>query len=129
MVGARSAVFAPVPRLGLVIVDEEHETSYKQDESPRYNGRDVAVERAAAGRSAVHPGQRHAVHGELRRAHGRGEYRLARLTERVDDRPLPPIEIVDMRQEMLAGNRAIFSRGCRKSWPGVLRSGGRRCCS
>ncbi len=109
MVGARSAVFAPVPRLGLVIVDEEHETSYKQDESPRYNGRDVAVERARrAGALCILGSATPSMESYVRAR--RGEYRLARLTKRVDDRPLPPIEIVDMRREMLAGNRTIFSR-------------------
>lgn len=109
VVGARSAVFAPVPRLGLVIVDEEHETSYKQDESPRYNGRDVAVERARrAGALCILGSATPSMESYVRAR--RGEYRLARLTKRVDDRPLPPIEIVDMRREMLAGNRTIFSR-------------------
>lgn len=108
VVGARSAVFAPVADLGLIIVDEEHETSYKQDESPRYNGRDVAIERARrAGALCILGSATPSMESYM--AVQRGEYQLARMTKRVDDRPMPPVEVVDMRQEMLAGNRTIFS--------------------
>ena len=65
VVGTRSAVFAPLPRLGLVIVDEEHDTSYKQDEAPRYHGRDVAIVRASREGALVAAGLGHAVDGEL----------------------------------------------------------------
>ncbi|REJ34544.1 MAG: primosomal protein N' [Bacillota bacterium] len=108
VVGARSAVFAPVRNLGLVIVDEEHETSYKQDESPRYHGRDVAVERARREGALCILGSATPSMESYVRAQ-RGQYALARLARRVDDRPLPPMEIVDMRKEMLAGNRSMFS--------------------
>lgn len=109
VIGARSAVFAPVHNLGLIVVDEEHEMSYKQDESPRYHGRDVALKRARlAGALCLLGSATPALESYVRAQ--TGTYRLARLAARVDDRPLPPVEVVDMRQEMLAGNRSIFSR-------------------
>ncbi|MCX7915345.1 MAG: primosomal protein N', partial [Verrucomicrobiae bacterium] len=98
VIGARSAVFAPVPSLGLIVVDEEHETSYKQEEAPRYNARDVAVVRARLEGAAVvlgsaTPSLESYYNGQ------RGRYRLAELPERVDNKKMPLIRIVDMRQE------------------------------
>ena len=108
VVGARSAVFAPVPDLGLVIVDEEHETSYKQEESPRYHAREVALERARrAGALCVLGSATPSLESYVQAR--RGELRLVRLRRRVDGRELPPVEVVDMRAEMVAGNRTIFS--------------------
>lgn len=108
VVGARSAVFAPVPNLGLIIVDEEHETSYKQEESPRYHARDVALERARrAGALCLLGSATPSLESYV--AARKGEWRLVRLRQRVDGRPLPPVEVVDMRAEMVAGNRSIFS--------------------
>ena len=108
VVGARSAVFAPVPNLGLIIVDEEHETSYKQEESPRYHAREVALERARrSGALCVLGSATPSLESYVRAL--QGAYELVRLRQRVDGRPLPPVEVVDMRAEMLAGNRSIFS--------------------
>lgn len=122
VVGARSAVFAPVRNLGLIVVDEEHETSYKQDETPRYHGRDVAVERARrAGALCILGSATPSLESYVLAE--RGEYALARLTKRVDDRPLPPMEIVDMRQEMLAGNRSIFSARLQEELASCLAQG------
>ncbi|TJY43257.1 primosomal protein N' [Cohnella pontilimi] len=113
-VGARSAVFAPFGNIGLIVIDEEHETSYKQEESPKYHARDVAVERARSHGAAVVLGSATpslesyaAAHGDL--SHG-GEVRYISLPERVADRPLPAVHIVDMREELKMGNRAMFSR-------------------
>ena len=102
VIGTRSAVFAPVERLGLLIVDEEHDGSYKQDETPRYHGRDVAVVRGRMARALVvlgtaTPSLESAVNAE------EGRYGRVTLTRRVLDRPLAAVRIVDMRKEMAAG--------------------------
>ena len=99
-IGARSAVFAPVERLGLIVVDEEHETSYKQEDAPRYHARDLAVVRAHLERCAIVLGS---ATPSLESYHNamNGKYQLVRLSSRVDNRKLPLIRIVDMRQEYL----------------------------
>src|ERR1700732_2523313 len=99
-IGARSAVFAPVQRLGLIVVDEEHETSYKQEESPRYHARDLAVVRAQIDRCAILLGSATPPLESYQNAKT-GKYRLSSLHSRVDDRQLPLIRVVDMRQEYL----------------------------
>ncbi len=95
-VGARSAVFAPFPDLGLIIVDEEHENSYKQDEGLRYHGRDVAVMRAKFKNAVVVLGS---ATPSLESSYNArtGKYRHIRLANRVDHRPLPEVTIVDMK--------------------------------
>lgn len=116
-IGARSAVFAPFSNIGLIVIDEEHETSYKQEESPKYHARDVAVERARMNGAAVVLGSATpslesyaaATEGE----NGAGSLSAIRyiaLPERVGNRPLPEVRIVDMREELRLGNRAMFSR-------------------
>ena len=100
VIGARSAVFAPVPALGLIIVDEEHETSYKQDEAPRYNARDVAVVRGKLERAAVVLGSATPAIESFYNAQ-RGRYVLSSLPKRVDHRQMPVMRIVDMRQEVI----------------------------
>jgi primosomal protein N' (replication factor Y) len=98
VVGTRSAVFAPVRRLGLIIVDEEHDGSYKQEESPRYNGRDVAVMRArAAGALAVLGSATPSLETFNNALSGR--YVLIPLEKRVLDRPMASVRLVDMREE------------------------------
>jgi primosomal protein N' (replication factor Y) len=110
VVGARSAVFAPVSPLGIVIVDEEHEPSYKQDESPRYHARDVAVMRGRLERCAVVLGSATPSLESWVNARN-GKYELARLPRRVDDRKLPVMRIVDMRVETQAqGKVSLLSR-------------------
>ena len=100
VIGARSAVFAPVQALGLIVIDEEHETSYKQEESPRYNARDVAVVRAKLERAAVVLGSATPSLESFYNAN-RGRYTLTTLSHRVDHRKMPLIRIVDMRQEAI----------------------------
>ena len=100
VVGARSAVFAPVRDLRLVIVDEEHEPAYKQDETPRYHGRDVAVMRAKLAGAICLLGSATPSLESYANAQS-GKYRLAELRQRVDGRRLPDIEIVDMRIEAM----------------------------
>ena len=109
-IGARSAVFAPVQQLGLIVVDEEHEVSYKQEETPRYHARDLAVVRAQMEKCAVVLGS---ATPSLESFHNvrTGKYRLLRLIARVDDRRMPMIRIVDLRQEFArAKHHPIISR-------------------
>jgi len=98
VVGTRSAVFAPVSDLALIVVDEEHDHSYKQEEMPRYHARDVAVMRAKMCNAAVVLGS---ATPSLETYHNgvRGKYRLLELPERIERRPLPEVEILDMREE------------------------------
>src|SRR5437868_4491949 len=98
VIGARSAVFAPLDNLGLIVVDEEHETSYKQEEAPRYHARDVAVVRAKMEQSIVLLGTAtpslESYHNAIQE-----KYRLLNLTQRVDDCQMPLMRIVDLRLE------------------------------
>jgi primosomal protein N' (replication factor Y) len=98
VVGARSAVFAPLVNLGLIVVDEEHENSYKQEEAPRYHARDVAVVRAKLEGCAVLLGTATPSLESYYNA-TQGKYRLLNLTQRVDDCQMPLIRVVDLRQE------------------------------
>lgn len=110
VVGTRSGVFAPVRDLGLIVVDEEHDGSYKQEEAPRYNGRDVALVRGQAAGACVILGSA-TPSLESRYNAERGKYTLLRLPERIEQRPLPAVEILDMRQEFLETRaQALFSR-------------------
>lgn len=121
VIGSRSAVFAPLARLGLIIVDEEHEPSYKSDHAPRYHARDVAIRLGDLVGAPVVLGSATPDVVSFARARA-GRYHLVELPERaVGHRPpteseaegspaLPPVEVVDMRTELKAGNRSIFSR-------------------
>ena len=110
VVGTRSAIFAPVRELGLVIVDEEHDTSYKQESTPRYNGRDVAVMRAKLANAAVVLGSATPSLETWQNA-ATGKYQLVQIKERVKDRPLPEVRLIDMRQEFQeTGAENLFSR-------------------
>lgn len=109
VVGARSAIFAPFQNLGLIIIDEEHETSYKQTDQLKYHARDVAIRRAKlSGAVTVLGTATPAVESYYRAVVG--DFELVELPERVNSSPLPPVEIIDMRRELKAGNRTIFSR-------------------
>jgi primosomal protein N' (replication factor Y) len=110
VVGTRSGVFAPVRNLGLIVVDEEHDGSYKQEETPRYNGRDVALVRAQAARACVVLGSA-TPSLESRYNAARGKYTLLTLPGRIEARPMPEVELIDMRQEFLeTRQQATFSR-------------------
>ncbi|GAW91426.1 primosomal protein N' [Calderihabitans maritimus] len=109
VIGARSAVFTPVSDLGLIIIDEEHESSYRQDVMPRYHARDVAIQRARYHGALVLLGSATPSLESYTKAR-LGRYALLCLPNRVENRPLPSVEIVDMRQELAAGNHSIFSR-------------------
>ncbi|MDR0535532.1 MAG: primosomal protein N' [Puniceicoccales bacterium] len=100
VVGARSAVFAPLQNLRLIVVDEEHEPSYKQGATPLYNGRDVAIWRAMRNGALALPGSATPALETLANVRS-GKYACSRLATRVDDRSLPAFRIVDMRRELL----------------------------
>jgi len=100
VVGARSAIFAPVDNLRLIVVDEEHEPAYKQDETPRYHGRDVAVMRAKLAGALCLLGSATPSLESFANAQA-GKYRLLELRERVDARKLPHIDIVDLKIEAM----------------------------
>ncbi len=107
VVGARSAIFAPIKNLGLIIVDEEHDHSYKQDQSPRYNARDVAVKRAQmSGALAILGSATPSLESYANAVH-RKSYHLLKLTRRPTTQSLPGVEVVDMTQER--GKRREYS--------------------
>ncbi len=112
VIGARSALFAPQPQLGLIVIDEEHEWTYKQDNSPRYHTRDVALKIAELNKATVILGS--ATPDVSSYYHARkGDYRLLEMPERItpnEGSPLPGVEIVDLREELKSGNTGIFSR-------------------
>ncbi len=109
VIGARSAVFAPLENLGLIVVDEEHESSYKQDEAPRYHGRDLAVLRASLEPCAVLLGSATPSMESYHNAKT-GKYELVTMPSRIDDRRMPLIRVVDMRQQnRVKGQPAILS--------------------
>ena len=112
VIGSRSAIFAPQPDLGLIIIDEEHEWTYKQDNSPHYHARDVAIKLAELTGAAVILGSATPDVETFYKAQN-GDYKLLTLPQRVVPREgasLPQVEVVDMREELRAGNRSIFSR-------------------
>jgi primosomal protein N' (replication factor Y) len=110
VVGTRSAVFAPVRALGLIIVDEEHDGSYKQDESPRYHGRDVAIVRGRQAGALVVLGSATPSLESFHNAQN-GRYILIALERRVLDRPMAAVRIVDMREEYAASGPDVILSG------------------
>ena len=152
VIGSRSAVFAPMPHLGLIVMDEEHEWSYKQERTPRYHARDVALKLAELTGAVVILGSATPDVVSYYRAQ-RGEYKLLELPKRImghrrQDDPalsgfairrgyrelgpeykgayyleLPPVQIVDLRQELRAGNRSIFSRALQQAMTEALAAG------
>jgi primosomal protein N' (replication factor Y) len=115
VIGARSAIFAPVERLGLVIVDEEHEHTYKQEEAPRYNARDVAIMRGQMENAVVVLGSATPSLESFYNCR-KGKYTLLELPERVDDQKMPYVRVVDMRQSFRKGESVpIFSPQLREA--------------
>ena len=108
MIGPRSALFTPFSKLGLIIIDEEHESSYKSETLPRYHARETAIERARmCGASVVLGSATPSVESYYKAK--TGEYELLELKHRVAEKPLPKVEVVDLREELKAGNRSILS--------------------
>ncbi|MFX3661856.1 MAG: primosomal protein N' [Ectobacillus sp.] len=109
VVGARSAIFAPFENLGIIIIDEEHESSYKQEDNPRYHARDVAIWRGVYHSCPVVLGSATPTLESFARA-AKGVYTLLTMTKRMNERTLPTVDIIDMREELREGNRSMFSR-------------------
>lgn len=122
VVGARSSVFAPVKNLGIIVIDEEHETSYKQSDAPRYHARDVAIWRAERHNCPVVLGSA-TPSLESRARASKDVYRLIELNKRVNKKPLPKVEIIDMREEMRQGNQTLFSAPLEKALKDRLAKG------
>ena len=108
VVGARSAIFAPFKNLGIIIIDEEHEGTYKQEDSPRYHARDVAIERARINNCPVVLGSATPTLESFARAE-KSVYTLLTLSKRTNNKPMPNVDVVDMRAELHSGNRTMFS--------------------
>lgn len=109
MIGPRSALFTPFSNLGLIVIDEEHEASYKSETMPRYHARETAIARAQMqGASVVLGSATPSVESYAKALEG--TYTLLSLTERVEHKPLPTCEIVDLRTELREGNRSVLSR-------------------
>ncbi len=123
VVGTRSAIFSPAPNLGLILVDEEHDQSYKQEETPRYNARDVAVMRAKLANAVVVLGSATPSLESWENA-ARAKYARIELRDRVMNRPLPEVELVDMRREFQeTGREGLFSRSLVEQTKSALERG------
>ncbi len=123
VIGARSSIFAPVENPGVIIVDEEHEASYKQDEAPRYNARDMAVLRGHKEKAAVLLGS---ATPSLESWHNSqsGKYRLVRLNQRVDDKSMPVVRVVDLRRPSRNDpGGGILSKPLREAIEGRIQKG------
>ena len=113
VVGARSALFTPLADVGLIVIDEEHEGSYKQDSAPRYHAREVAVWMAARSGAAVVLGSATPAIETLHRCATDERWRQVSLPERANGRPLPQVRVVDMAAEFASGSRSMFSAALR----------------
>lgn len=114
VIGARSAVFSPVEKLGLIVIDEEHESTYLNDRHPRYDTREVAASRCDRENATMILASATPSILSFARAR-RGDYVLLEMPHRVNDRPLPEVEIVDMREELENGNRTVLSGQLRRA--------------
>lgn len=122
VVGARSAVFAPVNNLGIIVIDEEHEYSYKSDKTPKYHAREVAEKRCEIDSALLVLGSATPCLETFHQAK-MGFYNICTMDKRVDNRLLPVLQIADMRQEITSGNRTIFSRLLYKEMREALKNG------
>ena len=122
VLGARSAIFAPLERIGIIVIDEEHENSYKQEEAPRYHAREVAWWRARYHGALLLLGSATPSLESYHEAE-RGGSRLLEMSTRVTPMDLPPVDIVDMREELRQGHRHIFSRPLLAGLDEVLQRG------
>ena len=122
MIGPRSALFTPFSRLGIIVMDEEHEPAYQSETMPRYHAREVALQRGKMEHARVVLGSAtpslEAYYGAMT-----GKYRLFRLTRRAGQAELPSVSVVDLRQELREGNRSMLSRSLREAIEECLSSG------
>src|SRR4051812_2585111 len=124
VVGARSAIFAPTPNLGLIVLDEEHESTFKQETAPRYHARDVALRRAADQKVPLVLASATPSLESWQRAQ-RGESQLVQMPRRVLDRPMPAVQTIDLRNEIHNKNsRGAISRQLHRAMDEALREGG-----
>lgn len=126
-IGARSAVFAPFQQLGLLIIDEEHESSYKQEDSPKYHAREVAIQRGIYNQAVVilgsatpslesyHKTVVNSSTNTFEKLKPKNSIQLLTMESRVQGRPLPKVQIIDMREQLKDGNRSMFSRPLHKA--------------
>ncbi len=121
-IGARSAIFAPVENVGIIVVDEEHDGSYSSESSPRYNTFDIAYLRAVKNRCKLVLGSATPSVETYKRAQD-GEFELVKLTKRINERPMPEVHIVDMRREVRRGNPSAFSAALREKLASCLERG------
>ena len=120
MVGPRSALFTPFFNLGLIVIDEEHEPTYKSENTPRYHARETAIQRARMEHANVVMGSATPSLSAYSRAES-GEYLLVKLNARYEERPLPQVSIVDLREELKKGNRSVLSTELKTSLSETLR--------
>ncbi len=124
IIGPRSALFTPFPNVGLIIIDEEHETSYKSETMPKYHARETAIELAKlvpGGASVVLGSATPSLEAYYRAKNG--EYKLFELNRRLTGGTLPEVEIADLREELRSGNRSIFSRSLQEKMQETLDTG------
>jgi primosomal protein N' (replication factor Y) len=119
ILGTRSAIFMPVKNLRLIVLDEEYENTYKQEQNPKYHAREAAFELAKRAGAAVVLGSASPSIETYYHAK-EGEYKLLILPKRIDDRPLPPVKVVDMRSELKAGNYNVLSRELKEEIRSVI---------
>ncbi|MEN2766501.1 primosomal protein N' [Ornithinibacillus xuwenensis] len=122
VVGARSAIFAPFENIGIIIIDEEHETTYKQEDQPRYHARDVAIRRGQYHNCPVILGSATPTLESYARAK-KDVYQLVTLDKRTNNQEMPAVEIVDMREELHAGNRSMFSSTLKENMEATIGRG------
>ena len=127
VIGARSAIFAPLANIGVIVVDEEHESTYQSDRRPRYDAREIAWQRALSNRGLMILGSATPSISSYMRAlpgvHPENRLTLIEMRQRVKGRPLPPMELVDMRVEFQRGNQSIFSGKLQKALDETLTAG------
>ena len=109
IIGARSAIFAPIPNLGLIIIDEEHDSSYKSESNPRYDAKEIAKKMAKEEKIPLLLGSATPEIETYYNATEKNEITLLELTKRANNSALPKVEIVDLKQELANGNRSMLS--------------------
>ncbi len=122
VVGARSAIFAPLKNIGVIIIDEEHDDSYKSESNPRFYTHDIAKFRAKYNNCPLVLGSATPNIDTFYRAK-KGEYRLHELLKRANNKDMPNVELIDMRQEMMAGNNSLFSRRLQSDLTDCIKAG------